>query len=195
MMFKGSRKRKAWMSWSASLALRRPTVAWFHSRLRRSNFAGGGGPSSPGCGFRSSDSLLPPLKDSPRVRVSEDARAVCMAATRSPRDKRPEPRRARPPPLIQRRRFNSMTPSLGVEIRARYTLAVPSRCLMITAALRPILCFALLTSALPARADDGKIDRAKDPLRGLELRLVGPFVGGRVARVTGVAGDPRTYYA
>ncbi|HEU0108604.1 MAG TPA: glycosyl hydrolase [Vicinamibacteria bacterium] len=66
---------------------------------------------------------------------------------------------------------------------------------MTTAALRPILCFALLLAALPARADDGKIAREKDPLRGLEFRLVGPFVGGRVARVTGVAGDPRTYYA
>ena len=66
---------------------------------------------------------------------------------------------------------------------------------MITAALRPILCFALLVAAFPARADDGKIDRAKDPLRGIELRLVGPFIGGRVSRVTGVAGDPRTYYA
>ena len=66
---------------------------------------------------------------------------------------------------------------------------------MITAALRSILCFALLLAALPARADDGKIARDKDPLRGLEFRLVGPFIGGRVARVTGVAGDPRTYYA
>src|SRR5438552_2014414 len=81
------------------------------------------------------------------------------------------------------------------ERRARYTLAVPSRCPMTTAALRPILCFALLLAALPARADDGKIARDKDPLRGLEFRLVGPFIGGRVARVTGVAGDPRTYYA
>src|SRR5207247_10928320 len=82
-----------------------------------------------------------------------------------------------------------------IERRARYTLAVPSRCPMITAALRPILCFALLLAALPAGADDGKIARDKDPLRGLEFRLLGPFIGGRVARVTGVAGDPRTYYA
>ena len=63
--------------------------------------------------------------------------------------------------------------------------------------LRPIratLCLALLAAAVPAGAD-GKIDRAKDPLKGVEFRLVGPFVGGRVARVTGVAGDPRTYFA
>jgi photosystem II stability/assembly factor-like uncharacterized protein len=33
------------------------------------------------------------------------------------------------------------------------------------------------------------------PLAGLEYRLVGPFVGGRVSRALGVAGDPRTYYA
>ncbi|OGU07869.1 MAG: hypothetical protein A2W29_07200 [Gemmatimonadetes bacterium RBG_16_66_8] len=31
-------------------------------------------------------------------------------------------------------------------------------------------------------------------LRALKYRLVGPFQGGRVSRVAGVAGDPRTYY-
>ncbi len=30
---------------------------------------------------------------------------------------------------------------------------------------------------------------------GLKFRLVGPFVGGRAARVQGIAGDPFTYYA
>jgi photosystem II stability/assembly factor-like uncharacterized protein len=34
-----------------------------------------------------------------------------------------------------------------------------------------------------------------DPFAGLEARAVGPAIGGRVARVTGVSGDPRTYYA
>ncbi len=34
-----------------------------------------------------------------------------------------------------------------------------------------------------------------DPLQGLEYRLIGPAAGGRVARVTGVAGDPLTYFA
>ena len=35
----------------------------------------------------------------------------------------------------------------------------------------------------------------KGPLAGLEYRLVGPAIGGRVARVTGIPGDPSTYYA
>ena len=67
---------------------------------------------------------------------------------------------------------------------------------MIMAALRPTLCLALLAAALPAAAaDDGKTSRDKDPLKGIEFRLVGPFIGGRVSRVAGVPGDPRTYYA
>jgi len=36
---------------------------------------------------------------------------------------------------------------------------------------------------------------APDLLDGLSYRLIGPVAGGRVARVTGVAGDPLTYYA
>ena len=66
---------------------------------------------------------------------------------------------------------------------------------MILAPIRTTLCLALLAGAVPAGADDGKIDREKDPLKGVEFRLVGPFIGGRVARVAGVAGDPRTYFA
>jgi photosystem II stability/assembly factor-like uncharacterized protein len=66
---------------------------------------------------------------------------------------------------------------------------------MFMAALRPTLCLALLAAALPAAAADGKASRDKDPLKGIEFRLVGPFIGGRVSRVAGVAGDPRTYYA
>jgi photosystem II stability/assembly factor-like uncharacterized protein len=38
-------------------------------------------------------------------------------------------------------------------------------------------------------------EQAKGPLRGLEYRLVGPAIGGRVARVTGVPGDPSTWFA
>ena len=34
-----------------------------------------------------------------------------------------------------------------------------------------------------------------DAPTGLEYRLIGPAAGGRVARVTGVAGDPLTYFA
>jgi photosystem II stability/assembly factor-like uncharacterized protein len=44
-----------------------------------------------------------------------------------------------------------------------------------------------------AAAEDKRKD--KGPLGGLEFRLVGPFIGGRVSRVAGVAGDPLVYYA
>jgi len=65
---------------------------------------------------------------------------------------------------------------------------------MILAPIRATLCLALLAAAVPAGAD-GKISREKDPLKAVEFRLLGPFIGGRVARVTGVTGDPRTYFA
>ena len=38
-------------------------------------------------------------------------------------------------------------------------------------------------------------EKPDDPLQGLEYRLIGPASGGRVSRVTGVPGDPLTYYA
>ncbi len=38
-------------------------------------------------------------------------------------------------------------------------------------------------------------EKDKGPLHGLEYRLIGPSVGGRVSRVAGVAGDALTYYA
>ena len=31
-------------------------------------------------------------------------------------------------------------------------------------------------------------------LKGMQYRLIGPFRGGRVLAVAGVAGDPQTYY-
>ncbi|MEZ5425694.1 MAG: hypothetical protein R2747_05475 [Pyrinomonadaceae bacterium] len=34
----------------------------------------------------------------------------------------------------------------------------------------------------------------KDPLRDFKYRLIGPFRGGRVGAVEGIAGDPETYY-
>lgn len=40
-----------------------------------------------------------------------------------------------------------------------------------------------------AKADD------QDLLQNLEYRLLGPAAGGRISRVTGVVGDPLTYYA
>jgi photosystem II stability/assembly factor-like uncharacterized protein len=41
----------------------------------------------------------------------------------------------------------------------------------------------------------GMAAEADDPLAGLEYRSIGPAAGGRVSRVTGVPGDPLTYFA
>jgi len=53
-----------------------------------------------------------------------------------------------------------------------------------------------LSLACPAKAMD-KEAKAKlaGPYHGLEYRLIGPAASGRVARVTGVPGDPLTYWA
>ncbi|HJS57400.1 MAG TPA: glycosyl hydrolase, partial [Vicinamibacteria bacterium] len=58
-----------------------------------------------------------------------------------------------------------------------------------------VLSIALL--ALPAYAEDAanREKKEKGPFGALEYRLVGPFIGGRVSRAVGVAGDPLTYYA
>lgn len=50
----------------------------------------------------------------------------------------------------------------------------------------------LLTLAL---ASPQEVEEPKGPLDGLEYRLIGPSIGGRVSRAVGVAGDPLTYYA
>jgi photosystem II stability/assembly factor-like uncharacterized protein len=49
--------------------------------------------------------------------------------------------------------------------------------------------------AKPASAEaEGDQDEAKGPWHGLTWRLVGPYRGGRVLAVSGVIGDPHTYY-
>ncbi len=63
---------------------------------------------------------------------------------------------------------------------------------MHSAPLRFALALFVLAAA-PAWTDDEA--KEKGPLAGLEYRLVGPFIGGRVSRAVGVPGDPRTYYA
>ena len=60
------------------------------------------------------------------------------------------------------------------------------RCFLIT-----LTVFLLSISAVAA--EDATTD--KDPLHGLEYRLIGPAAGGRVSRVAGVVGDPLTAYA
>ena len=52
--------------------------------------------------------------------------------------------------------------------------------------------FALLSLCLGAHTSTQEI--SADQMRGLSWRLVGPFRGGRVTAVAGIAGDPKTYY-
>ncbi len=59
---------------------------------------------------------------------------------------------------------------------------------------RVLLGLSLLLSSRPVFAAGGD-DTGKDPLHGLEYRLIGPAAGGRVSRVAGVPGDPLTYNA
>ncbi len=62
---------------------------------------------------------------------------------------------------------------------------------MKTSVLRRAVAFAVVIYAAPALGEKERTG----PLAGLEYRLVGPFLGGRVSRAAGVPGDPRTYYA
>jgi photosystem II stability/assembly factor-like uncharacterized protein len=58
------------------------------------------------------------------------------------------------------------------------------------------LALGLAVAALAAPAAPAE-DESKDkgPLQGLEYRLLGPAIGGRVSRVAGVPGDPSTWFA
>jgi photosystem II stability/assembly factor-like uncharacterized protein len=64
-----------------------------------------------------------------------------------------------------------------------------------------LLLLALVGIAGVSRAQERSDEEAEGPkggpkeLAGLKYRLVGPPAGGRVSRVTGVPGDPLTYYA
>jgi len=58
-----------------------------------------------------------------------------------------------------------------------------------------VSAFVLLLPTLAAATGGEATAKVDDPLQGLEYRLIGPSAGGRVARVTGVAGDPLTWYA
>ena len=53
----------------------------------------------------------------------------------------------------------------------------------------------MLISILLLAEEAVEKEKDKGPLGGLEYRLIGPSVGGRVSRVAGVAGDELTYYA
>jgi photosystem II stability/assembly factor-like uncharacterized protein len=66
-----------------------------------------------------------------------------------------------------------------------------------------VILLALCATPLRAADDDARDDQAADKKKGkgpaefesLKYRLVGPAVGGRVARVSGVVGNPLVYYA
>jgi len=50
-------------------------------------------------------------------------------------------------------------------------------------------------SAAPGTPTETQAKSEEDPLfKGLTWRLVGPFRGGRVLAVSGVVGEPNTYY-
>src|SRR5690348_9980697 len=49
-------------------------------------------------------------------------------------------------------------------------------------------------AAEPGKTETEEAGEQKGPWHGLTWRLVGPFRGGRVLAVTGVIGDPHTYY-
>src|ERR1043166_8473739 len=44
------------------------------------------------------------------------------------------------------------------------------------------------------KSNEGDQEEAKGPWHGLTWRLIGPYRGGRVLAVSGVMGDPHTYY-
>src|SRR5215469_8823698 len=48
-------------------------------------------------------------------------------------------------------------------------------------------------NATSAESSEGE-EEAKGPWHGLTWRLIGPYRGGRVLAVSGVVGDPHTYY-
>lgn len=52
-----------------------------------------------------------------------------------------------------------------------------------------------LVFALSPRIDAKQDDTKPNPLAGLEFRLLGPAVSGRMTRVAGVEGEPSIYYA
>jgi photosystem II stability/assembly factor-like uncharacterized protein len=61
-------------------------------------------------------------------------------------------------------------------------------------ALALLACSALIPVPVQVAAKAATAVRQPTPLEGLKYRLVGPFRGGRATGVSGVAGDPNTFY-
>ncbi|HUB20692.1 MAG TPA: hypothetical protein VL990_18785, partial [Acidobacteriaceae bacterium] len=61
-------------------------------------------------------------------------------------------------------------------------------------AFSAILAFSTAVAAPAAAQSSGDLT-AKDLMSKLEWRSVGPYIGGRVITVTGVAGNPNLFYA
>ena len=61
--------------------------------------------------------------------------------------------------------------------------------------MKKLACLAVLVLLAATPAAQQAPAAPKDPFAALKYRLIGPYAGGRVSRVAGVAGDPSTYYA
>ena len=57
-----------------------------------------------------------------------------------------------------------------------------------------VLCISLMAVATGLSQPAVSPDKKNDPLKLFQYRLIGPFRGGRVAAVTGVASQPNTFY-
>jgi photosystem II stability/assembly factor-like uncharacterized protein len=81
-------------------------------------------------------------------------------------------------------------------IRSRPRGILPREVLMLRRFVVAVTAMAAISlAARPALADEPEEPKGPKELAGLRYRLVGPPAGGRVARVTGVPGDPFTCYA
>src|SRR5437868_9008556 len=53
----------------------------------------------------------------------------------------------------------------------------------------------VLLTVIASSAQNGIVPKqTPDPLKNLQFRLIGPFRGGRVGAVEGVASEPKTFY-
>src|SRR6185503_11333823 len=106
-----------------------------------------------------------------------------MARFDSTRSRNPSGGRAKPPPQPPRDARPTLKPEGTMHRRQRLVVS------------RLALAFAFVAAALPlvdSPAAAAPYDEAT--FQALDFRLVGPFRGGRSTAVTGVPGQPRTFY-
>src|SRR5215467_13973515 len=62
-------------------------------------------------------------------------------------------------------------------------------------AIRVLMVFVFIVAGFAAvLAQPAAADKKNDPLKNFQYRLIGPFRGGRVAAVPGLASQPNVYY-